>query len=468
MPIFEYRGKNAAGENVNGTLFCASMPAAVDDLTRRGYVVEHLQVAENPGDPVPSGAPPIQAPAPAPSAVPSAGTAGGSAALYEASPSLYGPTAPAGASPGAGSREFSASERQMLQPAGAAGYHPPRSRLVTDVMGPIFAVPLPTLLFFFRQLSTMLNAGVAPVQSLDTLASQTADPRMVGAIRELRQHALEGRPLTYGLERYPEIFSPLMISLVRAGEETGRVDESLKMVARHIEQEISIRNLYRKVTFYPKLVVIASIFIILGANGVIAALGKEGGIWSPLTQVSTWIVLGPLLVFGFLFFRVGVKQNSVRKVYDEVLQKAPGLGKILHQFAMAKFGRAFGTLYAGGVATPRATMLSADACGNEFLRRRIYPCAREIEEGGSIADAFARTGAFSPIVLDMVRTGETTGNLDSMLNNMADFYEDEAHTKAMQLGTIFGVVCLLLVAIYVLIILIQFYGGYGAQYQGLM
>lgn len=452
MPVFEYRGTNPNGQPASGTLFCASMGAAVDDLTKRGFTIEHLQVAAALGDPLAT-----QQTSPSPAIDTGRTQAWAQAPLP---PATAGQAVQARLEPGP---PPAAASQQPVNPLDA-----PRSAMVTDFLGHIFAVPLPALLFFFRQLATMLNAGVGMVGSLDTLSTQTSDPRLKAAIQEFRQQALEGRPLTYGLSRYPEIFSPLMLSMVRAGEDVGRIDESLKLVARHIEEEIALRNLYRRVTFYPKLVVIASIAIILATNLILGALGKGPGLASPLTEPATWVVLLPLIVAAFFFFRVGVKQPKVRVVYDQVIQRVPGLGKTMHQFAMAKFGRAFGTLYAGGVPIQRAALLAADSCGNEYMRQLVYPAAKQIEEGGSMADAFARTGAFSPIVLDMMRTGETTGNVDMMMQKMADFYEDEANTRAIQMGHIFGVVCLICVAIYIGYIVISFWSGYAAGFGGEM
>ncbi|MBI5706022.1 MAG: type II secretion system F family protein [Armatimonadetes bacterium] len=454
MPVFEYRGTNPNGQPASGTLFCASMGAAVEDLTQRGFTIEHLQISSGLGDPLATQQSSQSAPA---DTAPT--QAGGQATQPMA---IAGPAAPPRP------ETPSTTPRTPTSPENISPLDAPRSAMVTDFLGHIFAVPLPALLFFFRQLATMLNAGVGMVGSLDTLSTQTSDPRLRAAIQEFRLQALEGRPLTYGLSRYPEIFSPLMLSMVRAGEDVGRIDESLKLVARHIEEEIALRNLYKRVTFYPKFVVIASIAIVLATNLILGALGKGPGLSSPLTEPATWVVLLPLIVLAFFFFRVGVKQPRIRVFYDQFIQKVPALGKTMHQFAMAKFGRAFGTLYAGGVPIQRAALLAADSCGNEYMRQLVYPAAKQIEEGGSMAEAFARTGAFSPIVLDMMRTGETTGNVDMMMQKMADFYEDEANTRAIQMGHIFGVVCLICVAMYIGYIVFSFWSGYAAGFGGEM
>lgn len=402
MPIFEYQATDKSGTAVRGTLFAESLEKAAGALAEKGFTVSQLGAAQGSGNP-------IEAP------------------------------------------------RNITEP---------RSAVQTQVVGPLVGqVPLENLLFFFRQLSTMLHAGIGIVQSLDTLSKQTRNGKLQHCVAEMKIHAQEGRPLSAGMQRYPEVFNPLVISLVRAGEEGGVLDETLKQVADYMEREIALRNLVRRVTIYPKLVIGASIFIILVTNGLLSMLGKEDRLSSPLTNPATWICLAPFLVLAFLFFRVGIHNPRIRHNYDAVLLKIPGLGSTLHQLAMAKFGRAFAALYKGGVPIHRATALAADACGSQYIRAKIYNELPAFEEGVGVTETFVRTNVFNPIVLDMVRTGETTGNLDQMLTKVGEYFEDEAETQSNQHAMIFGVVCLLAVAVYVGYIVINFYGGYFSKLQ---
>src|SRR5262249_28629826 len=153
-------------------------------------------------------------------------------------------------------------------------------------------------------------------------------------------------------------------------------------------------------------------------------------LYAPLNQISTWFVLGPILIFLFLFFTVGLSIYQIRKLFDQFKLYVPYVGKTVHYFAMAKFGRAFSALHKGGVAITKSVHLAADASGNEFIRGRIYPTVQKIQEGAAISTTLEQTGVFSPIVLNMMSTGETTGNLDSMLIKAAEYYEDEGKVRA--------------------------------------
>ncbi len=397
MPIFEYRATDAEGKGVSGTVQGATLDAAAHELAARGLTVQ--QVSNSSPKPI------AEIPSP----------------IFE-----------------------------------------PRSKMATDVVGPLVGrVSLSQLQFFFRQLATMLKAGVNPIQSFDTLARQSHSLKLQKIISELRDHTLAGRPMSFGMQRYPEVFNPLMMALVRAGEEGGFLDESLSQTADYLQREIELRNLIRRETFYPKLVIVASMIIISGANLVIATMASGApGLSSPLTRIGTWFILGPILIALFLFFRIGLQNPRIKFNWDAFVANIPWVGGTVRGFAMAKFGRAFGALYKGGVPVHKGLRLAADACGNEYLRSMMIPASAKLEHGEGITDTLRETGAFSPIVLDMTATGEATGNLDLMLTKMAEYYEEEGAVQAKQMGLILGVVCFLAVAIYVAFLIIGFYSGY--------
>ncbi len=408
MPTFEYQAQGADGHVVSGVMVGSSLDQAISELTSKGFQVVKIGFAANVNDPL--------------------------------------------ANNQAGTERGPSTEQ--------------RSYVATSVVGPLVGrVDLSQLLFFFRQLATMLNAGVPYVQSLDTLAGQARDPRLAVVIREAKGHVEVGRPMSAALQRYPEVFSPVMLSLLRAGEEGGFLDAALATIADYLEREIALRNLYRRVTFYPKLELAASVVIIIVANYLIASFNGTIRLWSPLTTPATWVVLAPILVFLFLFSRVGLANPRVKFNWDAFLTNIPYIGGIMREMAMAKFGRAFGALYRGGVPMTRCVQLSADACGNEWLRTKMQPASKNLESGAGISETLQDTGAFSPIVMNMVSTGETTGNLDKMVDKMAAFYEDEAETKGKQLAQIVGVLCTLLVCIYIGMIIISFWTGYGDQFK---
>jgi type II secretory pathway component PulF len=440
MPTFEYLAVNNAGERISGTVAGGTMEQALSSLSQNGLVVERINQSVLLDEPILEAAvnmppPVIQAP----------------------------PVQPL--------REEERGKRKEERPEiGFPREAPPtgqRNYVATSIVGPVVGtVPLATLSFFYRQFSTMLSAGVPIVQALDTLGKQGKNLKFHQVIGEMRGHVEAGRPISAGMQRYPEVFQPLAVSMVRAGEEGGFVSNSFAMLANYTEQEIELRNLIKRTTFYPKLVLGISIPLILAVNWFIASMGAKGGLSSPLTNPVTWLWLGPLLIGIFLYFRIGLANPRLKFGWDAFILNVPYVGETVKQLCMAKFGRALGALYKGGVPVNKAIILSADACGNEYLRSKIVPAGRRLEGGAGIGDTLSATNAFSPIVMDMIYTGEQKGNLDSMLNRMADFYEEEGKVRGKQMGHVLGVVVLVGVAIYIAFILIQFYSNYASQLQG--
>ena len=391
MPIYQYSGVNADGQVETGMMPARSEDAVRKRLQSKGIKIKELTLAQSGGDPL--------------------------------------------------------TEGSIGQVFGRSGERPSHQGTSADRGG----VPLHHLQFFFRQMSSMLNAGIAPSQMLATLTGQTQNERLRAVLMDLKRGVDEGQTISSRLEKHSDVFNPLMISMIHAGEEGGFLAEQCGRLSDYLQRDIDLRNMIRRETIYPKIVIVASIVVIFITNWIIESVGQPGSqkLLSPLTELSTWIILTPIIVGLYVYFQIVKKNDQAKRQWDSIILKIPYIGNLIHGFAMAKFGRSFGALYSSGVPMPKAVKLSADACGNEHLRAQIYPAARDLEAGTGITDSFAMTGAFSPIVLDMTRTGETTGNVDDMLNRMAEFYEDEGAVKSRQAAVVISIFCFLILAVYI-------------------
>jgi type II secretory pathway component PulF len=404
MPVFQYTGTNAEGKTERGMLHGESMESVAKRLEAQGVRVEQLGLAKT-DDPLSS----------------------------------------------------SAASRPVEKPS-----------YWTEPVQTSSKVSLEELQFFFTQFGTMLNAGISPGDALNTLGNQARTSRLKQVLHETRDLAMSGKAVSEGFGRHPEVFTPLMMAMVNAGERGGFLADQCKNMSEYLRREIELRNLIRKETFYPKFVVIFSIVLIFVANTVIEVYGQEGAqkLWSPLTSPMNWIIVFPVLAAIWYYFNVVKKRPEALYKWDKNVLTVPYIGATSHGFAMAKFGRSFGALYKAGVPVGEGIKLAADACGNEYIRARIYPSASEIDGGEGITDAFARTEVFSPIVLDMTRTGEVTGDIDQMLNKVSEHYEEEGAVRAKQAATVLGVLIFLLVAIYVLVIALRFYTEHFGRAMG--
>ena len=435
MPSFEYEAVTSDGQAIKSVAFGRDLQEVMLSLTQRGMQVSRIENA------------------------------------YAKTDSLHGVQVsplPTEAELDPALKEEAPKTRTVAPPGATEAVQPPplekRSPILTNLFGPLInRVPWKDLSFFFRQLGTLIEAGVPMVQTLDTLATQSRDLRLKKVVTEMRQAAESGMPFSVVMQRYPEMFSPLVISLIRAGEQGGFLATACKEVSGYLDQEIEIRNMYRRETFLPKLYLIVSIIIIGLTNLVLDSIGSTNSLKAPLNDIYTWYWLGPIIIGLFLFFRIGLSFYSIRTAWHAVILKIPYIGKTLHHFAMAKFGRGFGALQRGGVGMSQSIFLAADATGNEFLRSRIYTAVPKLEQGAGIHETLSETGAFSPIVLNMIATGETTGSLDQMLTKVAEFYEDEAKVRARQTANMTGVAVGLIVAIYIGYVVITFWSGYRQQ-----
>ncbi|MGI8924388.1 MAG: type II secretion system F family protein [Fimbriimonadales bacterium] len=348
---------------------------------------------------------------------------------------------------------------------------PPATRSIfqKNVAGPLVGkVPYDHLSGFFRQLAAMHRAGVPLVQALDTLAKGTRHNKLRAVVEAMRARVVSGGKISEVMDEYPEVFSALQVALVKAGEHGGVLDKSLDQVNEYLQREIKLRNQIKSYTFYPKLLLAVAAITVIVANIIIAVIASQTGgprmfLEMPFLQPGVLMWLVPALVGAFLFFRLGVHNPKLLPAIHKFFLGIPYFGHTLHMLAMAKFGRAFAALYAGGVPMGNSIRLAADSSGNEHIRQSIYPAAGKIEEGAGVAKSMAETGAFTDVALEMAATGEQTGNLDGMLDHMAAYYEGESEVRveksAKTTATVVLIIVLLLVAYGIMMFWINYFGG---------
>ncbi len=339
------------------------------------------------------------------------------------------------------------------------------------VWQPLFGgIPLKTLAVFFRQFAAMLAAGVPIYQALETLGNQRGgNARLRRALNDIRNSILAGERLADAFDRHPAIFSPIIRAMIRVGETGGALETILRQIATYLENELELRRLISRVTFYPKLVLFFAILIPGLIPALITMVGAPGGapVGETLAGIA-WTYAKILLAVFVVWaaFRLAMQAQGFRYAWGLFTVSLPWIGFTVRQLALARFARALSALYGAGLPLSQAIRYAADATGNEYLRSRIQPAGSKLEAGYSITDTFASTGVFPPMVMDMVATGENTGELGFMMDKVAEYYEEEGKLRSHQAGHILGVAVYLGVAIYVAIILIQFYAGYFSTIFG--
>jgi type IV pilus assembly protein PilC len=292
---------------------------------------------------------------------------------------------------------------------------------------------------FTRQFSVMIDAGLPLVQCLEILGSQQENRVFQKILFEVRQEVESGATLADSLRKHPKAFDDLYCNMVAAGEAGGILDTILQRLSQYIEKIVKLRAAVRSAMVYPVAVIViaigvvwiilwkviptfATLFAGLGAQlplptRITIALSKFIGAW-------WWLVFLLIGLSIFAIFRYH-KTYSGRRVIDKLMLKIPVLGGVLKKIAVARFCRTLGTLVSSGVPILDGLEITARTAGNAIVEDAIMSTRKSIEEGKTIAEPLKGTDVFPPMVVQMVAVGEQTGALETMLNKIADFYEDE-------------------------------------------
>lgn len=315
------------------------------------------------------------------------------------------------------------------------------------------------LIIFSRQLSTLVTSGISFIRSLDTLSEQTKSIKLREAINEIRKDVEGGSSFSEALSRFPDIFSPLYIGMIRVGEEGGVLDEILERLATLLEHEAETRARIKTATRYPKIVIVAIIiaFFILTTLVVpkFAALYASSKVALPWpTRVLIFLSKAitrywPLMIASaaavYYGFRVYIKTPSGKWNWNKFQLKAPVFGVIIEKTVMSRFARIFATLYRSGIPMLKTLDIVSGTLGNVIVERAVDVIKENVREGKGLAKPMIMTKVFPPIVIQMVAIGEETGALDNMLNKVSDYYDLEVEYSIRNLSTTIEPILLLFI-----------------------
>jgi type IV pilus assembly protein PilC len=304
------------------------------------------------------------------------------------------------------------------------------------------------LAIFCRQFATMINAGVSLIRCLAVLEEQSTSLRLKEIIREIQAAVQAGETLSRSLTRWPRIFSPLFVGLVRAGEVGGVLDETLNRLATFLEEDQRLRRKVKSSMTYPALVLCFAVAIVIGLVTFILPrfidLFKELGVEQlPLpTQIlvdfsnlltSRWYMLIGAVVLLVVAVQRYTHTRTGCRHWHWLKLKLPVFGKLNHKVALARFSRTLSTLLVSGVSILAALETVAGAVDNEIMSDAILAARSAIREGERIGDPLQKSGLFPPMVVQMISIGEETGSLDAMLSKVAEFYESEVDATLQSL-----------------------------------
>ncbi len=329
----------------------------------------------------------------------------------------------------------------------------PFSLFMLWLINPIFGgAPPRSMAVFYRQFATMITAGMSLSQALNSLGGRAPTRRLSAISRDAARIVESGGKLSDAFARYPAMFPELHLSLLRAGETGGSIDRMLERIADYTERDYKIRQRARMMTLYPKILVLAMIFIPAVPTLVFQGFSAYLHATTPiLVTILIWIAA---IWIGYrLLCQIPVFRSSV----DMAKLTMPVIGTVVKMLALSKFYRAFASLYSAGVSPSQAISNAGRACGNWYLNRRLQTTIPMVEAGRSFTEAMAQTRILPRMTIDMLATGEQSGNVGDMVDKVAEFTENEADVKIHQLTMFAGVLLLLAVAIYIGIQVVGFY-----------
>jgi type IV pilus assembly protein PilC len=303
------------------------------------------------------------------------------------------------------------------------------------------------VVIFTRQFATMIDAGLPIVQCLQILAAQTDSPAFRKVISAIKDDVESGTTLAEGIRKHPKVFSDLYTSMVQAGEIGGILDTILVRLANYLEKAAKLKSKIKGAMIYPSCIVAAAILVtavlLIWVIPVFAEVFQSFGQALPaptqfvinlsnFTVANIWY-LTAVPAIAAVVLRYAHKTDRGRMAIDRFMLRVPVFGQLLRKTAVARFTRTLGTLVSSGVPILDALAITARTAGNKVVEQAIVTARSSISSGRTIAEPLTESKVFPPMVCQMISVGETTGALDSMLQKIADFYEDEVDNTVANL-----------------------------------
>lgn len=304
-------------------------------------------------------------------------------------------------------------------------------------------VKLKDLAVFSRQFATMINSGLPILRALAILAEQTPNKLLAETLGQCRQDVEQGASLSGALQKHPKVFNDLYVSMVKSGEMGGSLDTTLLKLAAMLEREVHLRGKIKSAMTYP-VAVVALVMLIMSAmllfvvpqfEGIYEQLG--GTLPLPTRVLLTmsdafktywYIVLGLALLGRFLLRRYKKTENG-RTQIDRLKLRLPVFGALFHKTALSRFSSTLSMLLSAGVPILQSLDIVSDTVNNKIISKAIMDVQSSVREGESIAKPLSKHAVFPPMVVQMIAVGEETGQVDTMLTKVAQFYDQEVEAS---------------------------------------
>ena len=321
-------------------------------------------------------------------------------------------------------------------------------------------VPLTEKLIFTRNLQIMIGAGLALPRALDTLALQTKNKKFKKAILNIKQEIIKGNNFSDSLSQHPDIFSELFQSMIKVGEEAGNMEEVLKILSQQMERENELNSKIKGALMYPAVIILAMIGI--GILMLVMVVPKLAETFADLeielpftTQVviglgtflaEKWFLAILILLVSIFLFRIFLKTKQGKKTMDTIFFKVPIVSPLVKKINSAYTVRTLSSLISAGVPIIRSLNIVAGVLGNSYYKKALLEISEKVKKGEKISEAMASYDKIYPlIVIQMFKVGEETGETSTILNKLAEFFEEEITYATKNLTAVIEPVLMIIV-----------------------
>lgn len=321
-------------------------------------------------------------------------------------------------------------------------------------------VSLAEKMLFTRNLQVMVAAGLSLPRALETLAQQVKSKKFKKALRDIREKIIQGKSFSDSLKEKPDIFSELFQNMIKVGEEAGTLEEVLRILSQQMEREYELKSKIKGAMIYPAVIICAmigiGIMMLIVVVPQLAATFEELQIELPLTTqiviglasflVKKWYLVILIVVILFFFFFRAMKTKKGKKLMDTITLKIPIVSPIIKKTNSAYTARTLSSLIAAGVPIVRSLEITSGTLGNIYYKEAIIQATERVRKGEKLSDALKPyRNIYSPIIIQMVAVGEETGETSSVLEKLAEFFEEEVGRATKNLASVIEPVLMIII-----------------------
>ena len=322
------------------------------------------------------------------------------------------------------------------------------------------------LMIITRQLSSLLSAGITVIRSLDMLYQQLESKKAKAVIGSVYESIQAGKTLSEAFREQSKALPTIMVSMISAGEESGRLDEVMSRLAAHFEKEQKLKNKVGAALVYPIILAVVTFGITVGLKTLVVprfatTLNELGGELPGLTKavmafsdsiLAFWYIYLGVIIGIIVAFRLFVHSEKGSIKWSRFLLRMPIVGKSQKATAAARFTRTMSTLLRSGISVLDSMEITSHTLGNKYLELQLYESRNEIRKGSSVSRSIRGIKEFPPMIYAMTAIGEESGTLDSILDKAADFFEDEADAATAKMTAAMEPIMIIIMAGVVLLI----------------